>query len=76
MGMGGPVDGRLIPNYVSARSPQGLRRVMLMNNAKSGFFHQYFDIQFVGGRWYAWFYREVGSDDVQTLEGADTGATD
>jgi hypothetical protein len=41
---------------------------MLLNNARSGFFHQYFDISFVSGRWYAWYYKAVGSDDVQTLE--------
>ena len=67
-GMVGPTDGRMIPNYVSARSPQGLRRVMLMNNARTGYFHHYFDIQFVAGKWYAWYFKTVGSDDVQTLE--------
>lgn len=66
--MQGPVDSRLIPQYVSARSPQGLRRVMLMNNARTGYFYNYFDIQFAEGKWYAWYFREVGSDDVQVLE--------
>jgi hypothetical protein len=42
---------------------------MLLNNARSGFFHQYFDIQYVGGKWYAWFYREISSADVSNLEG-------
>jgi hypothetical protein len=29
-----------------------------MNNIKYGMFFKYFDIQFVNGRWYAWYFNE------------------
>lgn len=55
-----------IPNYVSAASPQGLRRLMLKNNARLGAWVQYFDIQqsIVGAKtvWIAWFYEPVETD--------------
>ena len=44
-----------IPSFLTARSPEGLRRLMLRNNAKHAMFFKYFDIQFVNGRWYAWY---------------------
>lgn len=47
---------RRIPNVLSARSPRGLRRLMLNNNVKHGIEFKYFDIQFINGRWFAWFY--------------------
>jgi hypothetical protein len=49
----------LIPNYVKAKSDVGLRRAMLMENLRAKKMHRYFDIQNVGGFWYAWFYSEV-----------------
>lgn len=71
----GAVDGKLIPAFVTARSPLGLRRAMLINNAKAGAFHRYFDIQFVQGQWYAWFFKEVGADDVSVLDESDQRQT-
>jgi hypothetical protein len=65
-----------IPNFLKARSPQGLRRAMLINNTRNNTFYQYFDIQLnpADGFWYAWFYKDVGSEDVAVLERADTGS--
>jgi hypothetical protein len=52
-----------IPNFVTARSPLGLRRVMLLNNAKHRKVFNYYSIHFVDGKWFAWFYNEVESGD-------------
>jgi hypothetical protein len=47
-----------IPNFVSAASPQGLRRVMFQKCIKDGLLYTFFDIQFVNGKWIAWFKEE------------------
>lgn len=54
-----------IPNYLSARSPQALRRLMLAMNMKMGGEVKYFDIQFVQGKWFAWFFLDI-EDDLKT----------
>lgn len=63
---------RDIPNFIRARSPNGLRRAMVRNNARLGMFVKYFDIQFVNGEWFAWFFVEIDANDemlkVQTKE--------
>lgn len=65
-----------IPNYVSAVTPQGLRRAMLMNNARHRLVFNYYAIQFTGSRWFAWFYNAVNADDplVSGKEVAEGGA--
>ena len=66
------VSLKRIPNYIKARSPQGLRRLMLLNNARSSTFYEYTHIQFIsdaeGGQWYAWYYRDVDNNDIADLE--------
>lgn len=55
-----------IPNFIKAGSPQGLRRSMLMNNARLGAFVHYFDIHFVADKkpyWIAWFFEPVSNND-------------
>lgn len=59
----------LIPNFIKAPNPQGLRAAMFRNNAKLGAECQYFDIQTYkeGERtvWIAWFYERLeGIDDL------------
>ena len=59
----------LIPDYIEASSPKGLRALMYKNNAKLGAECQYFDIQTYqkGERtmWIAWFYQRIGKlDDI------------
>lgn len=53
-----------IPNYLTARSPQGLRRAMLVNNLRKQTQLVYSNIQFVDGKWYAWFYEETNFNEV------------
>lgn len=53
------VKGSQIPKYIAASTPQGLRRLMFKTNMRLGYFIQYFDIQFVNGKWYAWFYIDI-----------------
>lgn len=55
------VEARLdyIPSFLTAASPIGLRRLMLENNQKHKKMIKYFDIQFVNGKWYAWYYIEA-----------------
>ena len=52
-----------IPNFVSAVTPMGLRRAMLMNNAKYRLVFNYYSVSYANGRWFAWFYQELGNDD-------------
>ena len=63
------ISPKRIPNYVRARSPLGLRRAMLLNNAKRNTFYEYFDIsQDIKGDWYAWFMMDIGAEDVALLD--------
>lgn len=54
-----------IPNYLSAQSPLGLRRLMLLNNIRKGKQFNYFDIQFVKGAWFVWFFEK--EDETKLL---------
>jgi hypothetical protein len=58
----------VIPDYLTASSPQGLRRLMLLNNKKRGAWHNY-QIHFVDGKWFAWYHVEVMStkEDIDKL---------
>lgn len=64
-------SSRLIPNYITARSLPGLRRLMLTNNARRGYFYKYFDIQFVteGSKqyWVAFYYDEVKLENIDQI---------
>lgn len=57
-------NGSTIPNYLSAGTPEGLRRLMRLNNAKRGCWHKY-DIMFVNGRWFAWYQEAVRTAQEQ-----------
>jgi hypothetical protein len=48
----------LIPNFLKASDPNGLRFLCMKNNASTGKFHEY-QIIFDGKFWYAWYYSEV-----------------
>lgn len=60
-----------IPDYLVAPNPKLLRQAMLQNNIKFSMEFQYFDIQFAGKRWYAWFYRSVEDDVVREGKGVE-----
>jgi len=57
------VNASAIPNFVKAGSPQGLRRSMLMNNARLGAMVHYFDIQTYTENnktiWIAWYFENM-----------------
>jgi hypothetical protein len=55
-----------IPNYISASSPKGLRRLMLLNNLKNGKQYNYFDLQFANGKWFVWYYESEKIDELLT----------
>ena len=53
-----------IPNFIEARSPAGLRRLMFITNSKTGSLNKYFDISSYidkSGKikWIAWFFQRV-----------------
>lgn len=52
-----------IPNFLSASTPQGLRRLMLRNNARIGAWINYFALQSViqNGKpvWFVWYYEPI-----------------
>lgn len=54
--MSAPGNSFNIPHFLKARSPDGLRALMLENNNKRGCEFQYYQIVFADGFWYAWFY--------------------
>lgn len=56
----------VIPNYLTAASPKALRRLMLLNNKRLGAWHNY-QIQFVNGKWFAWYHEEVSRSNVNEL---------
>lgn len=51
-----------IPHFLSASSPKGLERAMLKNNIKHGVEFHYFSINFVSGKWIAWFTMPADKD--------------
>jgi len=52
-----------IPKYIKARSPLGLRRLMLKVAAADGKKYTFRDIQFVKGFWFAWYESTIEQDD-------------
>lgn len=62
-------DLTAIPDFISASSPKGLRRLMLRNNIKRKAWFEY-DIQFnpKDGKWYAWFLNINEEENVKALE--------
>ena len=66
------LDRDLIPNYLSASSPRGLRRLMLKRSSLKGRFYKFTDIQFVDGKWYAWYVDGIDlNDELMTTEDED-----
>lgn len=64
-----------IPDFITAQSPMGLRRMMFITNAKAGTQFKYFDIQLFKDengktKWIAWFYRRL--DDIKNLSDGST----
>ena len=51
-----------IPHFLSAGSPEGLRRKMLENNIKDGKVYNYFQIVHTGSKWFAWYHKNAELD--------------
>jgi hypothetical protein len=66
-----PAKSTVIPNFLVAATPLGLRRLMLFNNKKHGAWLKY-EIQWVESKkkWYAWYYAESirPDDDLLNLD--------
>jgi len=64
-----------IPNFISARTPAGLRRAMLRNNTKQKGYVFYHHIQWVESekRWYAWFDVKEEIQSLESLAGGGNG---
>lgn len=58
----------LIPNFIKARSPQGLRGLCLKKNLESKKFNEYRDFQEITdktGKWYiCWYFEEVDEEEL------------
>ena len=59
-----------IMDFITAKTPEGLRQLMFENNAKYMTEFQYRDIQFVKGKWFAWYQRDI-KRDLRNKEVAD-----
>lgn len=46
---------------------------MFLTNKKFGAYIKYFDIQFVNGKWFAWFFIDDDESLVKTLSEGDNG---
>lgn len=57
----------VVPNFLRAKTPEDLRKAMLMNNARMGAWVEYFDIQKQDGQWIAWFYEDLTSAQASAL---------
>lgn len=56
-----------IPNFLTASTLQELRRLMFLNNIKKGMFYKYFDIQFVKGKWYAFYFEKIDTNNAVNI---------
>jgi hypothetical protein len=61
-------------DYLSARSPRGLRVAMFKNDIRRKTKHKYVGIQFVNGKWYCWFQSRMDDNDslIQELKGIES----
>jgi hypothetical protein len=62
-----------LPNFITAASPQALRRLMFLTNSRKGAMLEYFGIQSYEDRdktrWIAWFYEPL--DRIEDLDNAE-----
>lgn len=47
-----------VPHFLRSTTPQGLKDKMMRLNAQLGYQNKYFDIQYVNGEWFCWYYFE------------------
>lgn len=62
------------PNALTASSVNGLRRLMLLNNKRTGNFHNYNIIwNDTEGKWYAWYIDQTMSRQLSPQSSKDSG---
>ena len=58
------------PSFVRARTPRQLQRRMMQVQTRDGARHNWYDIQFANGLWYAWYIkREDENVEEAIIEG-------
>lgn len=64
----------IIPHFLKARTPGGLRRLMLRNNIKR---QMIFDYQIIhdGQQWFAWFQDDVFHTQKENIAQAEVETT-
>ena len=63
--MQSPLPLSTIPHFLTAATPQELRRLMFKNNLRTGIIFKYFDIQQMdNGDWIAWYFHDL---NINTL---------
>jgi hypothetical protein len=53
-----------IPNVLVSETPEGLRQLMLENNIRMDAWVNYRWVQFVDGKWYAWYDSDVDKEMI------------
>lgn len=62
-------DITLVPNYLDARDPKGLRALCIQNNVSKNKAFKY-EITFANGKWVAWYYEDC-SDELLNQQVSD-----
>lgn len=62
-----PANLLRIPHFLSASTPQALQKLMLEANAQDMCEYRYTSIQFVGGKWYAWYLKDVSNQSAPII---------
>jgi hypothetical protein len=57
-------DSRNSPDYITAKTPQELRRLLLLNQETLGGQVNYISISFDGKEWVAWFFNDLSSMEL------------
>jgi len=52
-------SARISPDYIAAKTPSELRRLLLLNQETLGGEVKYISIQFDGKEWVAWFFNDL-----------------
>lgn len=73
----------LIPDFLKASSPEGLRRLMFMKNTQDGKQYIFQNPQYIYDEtrkkyfWFVWFYRDMSADSSAEIKNIlDNGGTD
>lgn len=62
-------DITLVPNFLEARDPKGLRALCIQNNITKNKPFKY-EITFANGKWFAWYFEDC-ADELLTQQVVD-----